>query len=70
MLPYHPQTNRQVDQAHQTLMQMIEKLGKDQKADWPKHLLELVHAHNSHKISHHGVQPTLSNVWVITMPTH
>ena len=29
------------------LMQMIGKLGKDQKADWPKHLPELVHAYNS-----------------------
>ena len=47
MLPYHPQTNGQVEQAHQMLMQMIGKLGKDWKADWPKHLLEWVHAYNS-----------------------
>ena len=26
---------------------MIEKLSKDQKADWPKNLPELVHAYNS-----------------------
>ena len=36
---YHPQTSGQVEWVHQTLMQMIEKLGKDQKSDWPKHLL-------------------------------
>ena len=45
--PYHPQTNGQVEQVHQMLIQMIGKLGKDQKADWPKHLPELVHAYNS-----------------------
>ena len=46
-LPYHPQTNGQVECAHQMLMQMIGKLGKNLKADWPKHLPELVHAYNS-----------------------
>ena len=29
------------------LMHMIGKLRKDLKADWPKHLPELVHAYNS-----------------------
>ena len=38
--PYHVQTNRQVEWAHQILMHMIEELSKDQKADWPKHLPE------------------------------
>ena len=42
--PYHPQTNGQVESAHQMLIQMFGKLSKDLKADWPKHLLELVHA--------------------------
>ena len=46
-LPYHHQTNGQVEQVHQTLMQMIVKLGRDQKAEWSKHLPELVHAYNS-----------------------
>ena len=45
--PYHAQTNRQVEQAHQMLMHMIVKLSKGWKADWPKHLPELVHAYNS-----------------------
>ena len=39
ILPYHDQTNGQVEGAHQMLM--------DQKADWPKHLPELMHAYNS-----------------------
>ena len=33
--PYHPQTNELVDRSHQTIMQMIRKLGEDRKADWP-----------------------------------
>ena len=47
ILPYHPQANRQVEQAHQMLMQMIGKLSKYQVADWPKHPLELLHGYNS-----------------------
>ena len=49
--PYHAQTNRQVEWAHQMLMHMIGKLSKDQKADWPKHLPELVHAYNSTRLA-------------------
>ena len=45
--PYHAQSNGQVEQAHQMLMHMIGKLSKDRKADWLKHLPELVHAYNS-----------------------
>ena len=41
--PYHAQTNGQFEQAHQMLMHMIGELSKDQKADWHKHLHELVH---------------------------
>ena len=48
---YHPQTNRQVEQAHQILMGIIGKLSKGQKADWAKHLLELVHAYNSMRLA-------------------
>ena len=33
--PYHAQTNRQVEWAHQMLMHMTGKLSKDWKADWP-----------------------------------
>ena len=43
--------NRQVDQAHQMVMHMIGKLSKDQKADWPRHLQELVNAYNSMRLA-------------------
>ena len=56
-LLYHPQTNGQVEQGHQTLMQMIGKLSEDQKADWPKHLLQLVHAYNSTRSAITGYSP-------------
>ena len=29
------------------IMQMIEKLGEDKKADWPSHLAEIVHTFNA-----------------------
>ena len=29
------------------IMQMIGKLGEDEKADWPGHLAEIVHAYNA-----------------------
>ena len=45
--PYHPQTNGLVERSHQTMMGMIGKLGKDEKADWPGHLAEIVHAYNA-----------------------
>ena len=41
------QTNRLVERSHQTIMWMIGKLGEDEKADWPGHLAEIVHAYNS-----------------------
>ena len=50
-LPYCPLTNRQVKWAHKMLMQMIGKLSKDWKADWPKHLPELLHAFNSTRLA-------------------
>ena len=45
-IPYHPQTNGLVERSHQTIMWMIEKLGEE-KADWPGHLAEIVHAYNA-----------------------
>ena len=38
-------------QAHIMLMSMIGKLNRDQKADWPKHLPELVHSYNSMRLA-------------------
>ena len=49
--PYHAQTNGQVEWAHQMLIHMIGKLSKDWKADWLKHLPELVHAYNSMRLA-------------------
>ena len=46
-MPYHPQTNGLVERSHQTIMRMIEKLGKEKKADWPGHLAEIVHTYNA-----------------------
>ena len=44
---YHPQMNGLVEKSHQTIMQMIRKLGEDKKADWPGHLVEIVHTYNA-----------------------
>ena len=55
--PYHAQANGQVEWAHQMLMNMIGKLNRDQKLDWPKHLPELVHAYNSTSSSITGYSP-------------
>ena len=49
--PYHAQTNRQVELAHQTLMHMIGKLSRDQKADWLRLLPKVMHAHNSTRLA-------------------
>ena len=46
-MPYHPQTNRLVERSHQTIMQMIRKLGEDKKANWPSHLAEIAHTYNA-----------------------
>ena len=46
-MPYHPLTNGLVERLHQTIMQMIRKLGEDKKANWPSHLAEIVHAYNA-----------------------
>ena len=56
-LPYYPQTNGQVERAHQMLMWMIGKLSKDQKVDWPKHLPELVYTYNSTRLAITGYSP-------------
>ena len=46
-MPYHPQTNGLVERSHQMIMQIIRKLGKDKKANWPSHLTEIAHAYNA-----------------------
>ena len=44
---YHAQCNGQVEIFHQTLFRMIGKLATDKKAQWEKHLPELLQAYNS-----------------------
>ena len=46
-MPYHPQMNGLVERSHQTIMEMISKLGEDKKDNWPGHLAEIVHAYNA-----------------------
>ena len=43
---YHPQCNRAIERQHQTVIKMIGKLTQDEKANWPKHLPELIQAYN------------------------
>ena len=46
-LPYHAQTNGQVEHMNQTIIRMIGKLEEDKKACWSEHLLELLLAYNA-----------------------
>ena len=46
-LPYHAQTNDQVERMNQMIICMIGKLEEDKKACWSKHLLELLLAYNA-----------------------
>ena len=46
-MPCHPQTNGLVERSHQTIMQMMGKLGEDKKANWPSQLAEVVHSYNA-----------------------
>ena len=46
-LPYHAQTNGQVEHMNQTIKRMIGKLEEDRKASWSEHLPELLLAYNA-----------------------
>ena len=46
-LPYHAQTNGQVERINQTIIRMIGKLEEDRKACWSEHLPELLMAYNA-----------------------
>ena len=46
-LPYHAQTNGQVERMNQTIICMIGKLEEDKKACWSEHLPELLMAYNA-----------------------
>ena len=43
---YHPQSNGAIEQQHKTIIKMIGRLSQDEKANWPKHLPELIQAYN------------------------
>ena len=44
-LPYHAQTNGQVERMNQTIIRMIGKLEQDKKARWSEHLPEMLAAY-------------------------
>ena len=46
-LPYHAQTNGQVERMNQTIIRMIWKLEEDRKACWSEHLPELLMTYNA-----------------------
>ena len=46
-MAYHLQTNGLVERSHQTIMRIIGKLSEDKKANWPRHLAEIVQAYNA-----------------------
>ena len=54
---YHPQFNGAIEQQHQTIIKMIGKLSQDEKANWPKHLLELIEAYNGTRSAITGYSP-------------
>ena len=56
--------------SHQTIMQMIRKLGEDKKADWPGHLAEIVHAYNATQSAMMVYGTPLFNVWMQAKAPH
>ena len=54
---YHPQMSGLVERSHQTIKQMIGKLGEDKKADWTGHLAEIVHTYNATQSTVMGYSP-------------
>ena len=56
-LPYHAQTNGQVEWMNQTIIHMIGKLEQDKKARWSEHLLEMLSAYNGTHSAVTGYSP-------------
>ena len=56
-LPYHAQTNGQVEWMNQTIIHMIGKLEQDKKAGWSEHLLEMRAAYNGTRSTVTGYSP-------------
>ena len=43
---YHSQCNGAIERQHKMVIKMIGRLSQDEKANWPKHLPELIQAYN------------------------
>ena len=56
-LPYHAQTNGQVECMNQMIIHMIGKLEEDKKACWSEHLPELLLAYNATRSTVTGYSP-------------
>ena len=56
-LPYHAQTNGQVERMNQTIIRMINKLEQDKKVCWSEHLPEMLAAYNGTRSSVTGYSP-------------
>ena len=56
-LPYHAQTNGQVERMNQTIIRMIGKLEEDRKACWSEHLPEVLLAYNATRFAVTGYSP-------------
>ena len=56
-LPYHAQTNGQVERMNQTIIHMIGKLEQDKKARWSEHLPEMLSAYNGTRSAVTGYSP-------------
>ena len=54
---YHPQSNGAIERQHQTVIKMIRRLSQDEKANWPKHLPELIQAYNGTRSAITGYSP-------------
>ena len=52
---YHPQSNWAIK--HQMVIKMIGRLSQDEKANWPKHLPELIQAYNGTRSAIMGYHP-------------
>ena len=56
-LPYHAQTNGQVERMNQTITRMIGKLEQDKKTHWSEHLPEMLAAYNGTRSAVTGYSP-------------
>ena len=56
-LPYHAQSNGQVERINQTIIRMIGKLEQDKKARWSEHLPEMLATYNGTRSAVTGYSP-------------